>query len=187
MRQMDNLPALDEDDEEGKTPAPAIKGQGNYMTTGCAARIKAEIKDLLYVQRPDMVKTVTWAASNGDRSENADYHYGKKRLREIDRRIRYLTQRMDAAIIIDPVQQHHVAGEKVLFGSTVTVENEAGAEKVLSIVGVDEIDPARGRISWVSPIGRALLGAFVGDTVVVQVPSGEDELEVVAVEYLPLD
>ncbi len=186
MRTMDNLPALDDDDDDATT-APAIKGHGNYMTTGCAVRIKAEIKDLLYVQRPDMVKTVTWAASNGDRSENADYHYGKKRLRAIDGRLRYLTKRMDAAIIIDPVQQQQVAGEKVFFGCTVTVENEAGTEKVLSIVGEDEIDPARGRISWVSPIGRALLGAFVGDTVVVKVPSGEDELEVVAVEYLPLD
>ncbi|MDY0190952.1 MAG: transcription elongation factor GreB [Desulfuromonas sp.] len=184
---MNNTPSLDEDEEDSATAVPAIKGQGNYMTTGCAVRIKAEIKDLLYVQRPDMVKTVAWAASNGDRSENADYHYGKKRLREIDRRIRYLTQRMDAAIIIDPVKQQQVAGEKVLFGCTVTVENESGAEKVLSIVGVDEIDPARGRISWVSPIGRALLGAYVGDTVVVKVPNGEDELEVVAVEYLPLD
>lgn len=187
MKQTDNNQICDDDDDDGAAPAPAIKGQGNYMTTGCAARIKAQIKDLLYVQRPDMVKTVSWAASNGDRSENADYHYGKKRLREIDRRIRYLTQRMDAAIIIDPVQQRQVAGDKVLFGCTVTVENGAGDEKVLSIVGVDEIDPARGRISWVSPIGRALLGAYVGDSVTVQVPHGEDELEVVAVEYLPLD
>lgn len=185
MGQNDNL--LPDDEDEGGSAAPAIKAHGNYMTSACAARIKAEIKDLLYVQRPDMVKTVAWAASNGDRSENADYHYGKKRLRQIDGRIRYLTKRMDAAIIIDPVQQRQVAGDKVLFGCTVTVENEEGEEKVLSIVGVDEIDPARGRISWVSPVGRALLGAHPGDVVVVQVPSGEEELEIISVEYLPLD
>jgi len=184
---MDNLPPSDDDEEDGSTAAPVIKGEGNYMTVGCAERIKAEIKDLLYVQRPDMVKTVAWAASNGDRSENADYHYGKKRLRQIDGRIRYLTKRMDAAIIIDPVQQKSVAADKVLFGCTVTVENSAGDEKVLSIVGVDEIDPARGRISWVSPMGRALLGAYEGDSVVVRLPNGEDEWEIVTVDYLPLD
>ena len=179
----------DDDSGAGKSRSvkPAIQGQGNYMTTNCAARLKAEIKDLLYVQRPDMVKTVAWAASNGDRSENADYHYGKKRLRQIDGRLRYLTQRMDAAIIIDPVQQQQVAGDKVLFGCTVSVENEDGIEKVLSIVGVDEIDPARGRISWVSPVGRALLGAYAGDVVTVKVPNGEEELEVISVAYLPLD
>jgi transcription elongation factor GreB len=195
-RLKNNLPTdddelyADEDDSstgESRPAKPAIQGQGNYMTTSCAARLKAEIKDLLYVQRPDMVKTVAWAASNGDRSENADYHYGKKRLRQIDGRLRYLTQRMDAAIIIDPVQQLQVAGDKVLFGCTVSVENEDGVEKVLSIVGVDEIDPARGRISWVSPVGRALLGAYAGDVVTVQVPNGEEELEVLSVAYLPLD
>ncbi|MEA3464770.1 MAG: transcription elongation factor GreB [Thermodesulfobacteriota bacterium] len=176
---------FEEDDEQ--ISIPAIKGQGNYMTTGCAERIKAEIKDLLYVKRPEMVKTVAWAASNGDRSENADYHYGKKRLREIDRRIRYLTQRMDAAVIINPVDQRKVAGDKVLFSCTVTVENEEGTRKVLSIVGVDEIDPFGGRISWVSPIGQALLGSYEGDVVSVRTPGGEDELEIVQVEYLPLE
>ncbi|MCD6527259.1 MAG: transcription elongation factor GreB [Desulfuromonas sp.] len=185
MCPIDNPSTFDDDDDQpGK---PAIQGHGNYMTTGCAERIKAEIKDLLYVQRPDMVKTVAWAASNGDRSENADYHYGKKRLRQIDGRIHYLTKRMDAAVIIDPVGQRKVAGDKVLFGCTVTVENEQGEEKILSIVGVDEIDPALGRISWVSPIGRALLGVHEGDVITFKTPGGEEELEIVKVEYLPLD
>lgn len=176
-----------DDDEEEQSPAPAIKGQGNYMTVSCAERIKAEIKDLLYVQRPEMVKTVTWAASNGDRSENADYHYGKKRLRQIDGRIRYLTKRMDAAVIINPVAQQAVAGDKVLFGCTVTIENEQGVEKVLSIVGVDEIDTSRGRISWVSPVGQALLGAYEGDEIIVRTPGGDEEYEITQVTYLPLD
>ncbi|MBN2645999.1 MAG: transcription elongation factor GreB [Desulfuromonadaceae bacterium] len=173
--------------EDDATPQRVINAQGNYMTSGCAERIKAEIKDLLYVQRPDMVKTVAWAASNGDRSENADYQYGKRRLRQIDSRIRYLTKRMDAAIVIDPVKQKETAGDRVLFGCTVTVENEDGEEKVLSIVGVDEIDPSCGRISWVSPVGRALLGAHEGDVVLVRSPRGDEELEIVAVDYLPLD
>lgn len=181
----DEFGELCEDDDQGSTPA--IKGQGNYMTIGCADRIKAEIKDLLYVKRPEMVKTVAWAASNGDRSENADYHYGKKRLRQIDGRIHYLTKRMDSAVIIDPVSQLQIAGDKVLFACTVTVENEEGVQKVLSIVGVDEIDLSRGRISWVSPIGQALLGSYEGDVVSVKTPGGEDELEIVQVEYLPLD
>ena len=188
MSQIDTLAPFDDGgDDDEQISAPVIKGQGNYMTNGCAEQIKAEIKDLLYVKRPEMVKTVAWAASNGDRSENADYHYGKKRLREIDRRIRYLTQRMDAAVIIDPVDQRQIAGDKVLFACTVTVENEEGVQKVLSIVGVDEIDPSRGRISWVSPIGQALLGSHEGDVVSVKTPGGEDELEIVLVEYLPLN
>lgn len=158
-----------------------------YMTPGCAERMKAELKDLLYVLRPDMVKTVTWAASNGDRSENADYHYGKKRLRQIDGRIRFLQKRLEAADIIDPVEQKKLAGERVLFGCTVTVENEAGEEKTFSIVGVDEIDLPKGRISWVSPIGKALLGATEGDSITFGTPGGVEELEIVQVEYAPID
>ncbi|OEU72173.1 MAG: transcription elongation factor GreB [Desulfuromonadales bacterium C00003068] len=185
-----NLPSTDDwsdEDEEEQSGPPAIKGQGNYMTIVCAERIKAEIKDLLYVKRPEMVKTVTWAASNGDRSENADYHYGKKRLRQIDGRIRYLTKRMDSAVIIDPVAQQAVAGDKVLFGCTVTIENEEGEQKVVSIVGVDEIDTNCGRISWVSPVGQALLGAYEGDEIVVRTPGGDEEYEITQVAYLPLD
>ncbi len=157
------------------------------MTPACARRIKAEIHDLLRVQRPQMVETVAWAASNGDRSENADYHYGKKRLREIDRRIRYLSGLMDAAVIVDPLEQGERAGDKVLFGCTVTVADAAGRERTVSIVGCDEIDPERGRISWQSPLGRALLGRHLDDEVVVNTPAGREELEIVAVAYLPLD
>lgn len=158
-----------------------------YITPGGAARLKAELKDLLYTLRPEMVNTVAWAASNGDRSENADYHYGKKRLRQIDGRIRFLQKRLEQAEIVDPLQQKKIAGERVLFGSTVTIENEAGQEKVFSIVGVDEIDLPKGRISWVSPIGKALLGATVGDLVTFKAPGGVEELEIVQVEYKSLD
>lgn len=158
-----------------------------YMTTGCAARMKAELKDLLYVQRPEMVNTVAWAASNGDRSENADYQYGKRRLRQIDGRIRFLQKRLQGAEVVDPLEQRRVAGDRVLFGCTVTVENEAGEEKVYSIVGVDEIDLPKGRLSWVSPIGRALLGRSEGDMVTFRSPGGVEELEIVKVEYRALD
>ncbi len=162
------------------------QNQRNYMTTGCAVRMKAELKDLLYVKRPEMVNTVAWAASNGDRSENADYHYGKKRLRQIDGRIRFLQKRLDAAEIVDPVAQQKIAGDRALFGCTVTVENEAAEEKVYSIVGVDEIDLSNGRISWVSPIGKALLGRSEGDLVSFKTPGGVEELEIVKVEYKAL-
>jgi len=157
------------------------------MTPGCAERLKAELKDLLYKQRPEMVETVAWAASNGDRSENADYHYGKKRLRQIDGRIRFLQQRLEAAEIIDPVAQKEIAGERILFGCTVTVENEEGIEKSFSIVGVDEIDLAKGRISWVSPLGKALLGNSEGDLINFKSPGGVEELEITRVEYKAID
>ena len=158
-----------------------------YMTPACADRFRAELKDLLYTQRPQMVETVAWAASNGDRSENADYHYGKRKLRQIDGRIRFIQKRLEHADIVDPLEQKKRAGERVLFGCTVTVENEAGEEKTVSIVGVDEIDLAKGRISWVCPFAKALLGASVGDTVTLRTPGGVDELEIVQVEYLPID
>jgi len=158
-----------------------------YMTPGCAEKLKAELKDLLYKQRPEMVDTVAWAASNGDRSENADYHYGKKRLRQIDGRIRFLQGRLDAAEIVDPLRQGELAGERVLFGVTVTVENEDGDERTVSIVGEDEIDLNKGRISWVSPLGRALLGNSAGDLIQFKSPRGVEELEIIKVEYLSLD
>jgi len=159
----------------------------NYMTPGCAERLKAEFKHLLYTERPEMVNTVAWAASNGDRSENGDYLYGKKRLREIDRRIRFLTKRIESARIIDPVGQQKVAAGRVLFGCTVTIENEEGDEKTYSIVGEDEIDLARGRLSWVSPIAKALLGAREGDVISFRAPGGVQELEILRVEYRALD
>jgi transcription elongation factor GreB len=157
------------------------------MTPGCAERLRAELKQLLYQTRPEMVETVAWAAANGDRSENADYHYGKKRLREIDRRIRFLTRQLDTAVIVDPLEQKLQAGQRVRFGATVTVENSAGEEKVLQIVGVDEIDTVRGRISWSSPVARALLKAAEGDVVTVVTPGGPEELEIIKVEYRALE
>ena len=158
-----------------------------YMTPGCAERFKAELKDLLYRQRPEMVETVAWAASNGDRSENADYHYGKRKLRQIDGRIHFIQKRLEHADIVDPLQQKQRAGDRVLFGCTVTIENEAGEEKTFSIVGVDEIDLLKGRVSWISPIGKALLGASAGDAVTFKTPGGVEELEIVQVEYMPID
>jgi len=157
-----------------------------YMTPGCAARMRAELKELLYRMRPEMVKTAAWAASNGDRSENADYHYAKKALRRFDGRIRFLTRRLEAATVVDPVEQQQIADGRVLFGCTVTVADEQGEEKTLSIVGVDEYDPARGHVSWTSPIGRALLGSREGDLVVFSTPGGKSEVEVVKVEYKAL-
>ena len=136
-----------------------------YLTPACAQRLRAELKETLYQLRPEMVKTVTWAASNGDRSENADYHYAKRTLRQYDGRIRFLTKRLQDATIVDPVEQQKIANGRVLFGGTVTVENEAGEEKIYSIVGTDEFDASHGYVSWVSPIGRALLGSSVGKLV----------------------
>lgn len=127
-----------------------------------------------------MVETIAWAASNGDRSENADYIYGKRRLREIDKRIRFLEGRIDSAQVVDPKEQQ---GKIILFGATVVVEDEKGASKTLQIVGVDEIDVQAGKISWQSPIGRALLRAKEGDAVVVNTPRGEDELQIIEVKY----
>ncbi len=154
-----------------------------YLTPGGARRLRAELKEILYKLRPEMVKTAAWAAGNGDRSENADYHYAKRKLRQYDGRIRFLTKRLEDATIVDPVEQQKIANGRVLFGSTITVENEAGDEKVYTIVGADELDASRGYISWVSPIGRALLGAEIGDMVSFMTPGGLTELEIIAVEY----
>ncbi len=158
-----------------------------YMTPACALRLRAELKETLYQLRPEMVKTAAWAASNGDRSENADYHYAKKCLRKYDGRIRFLTKCLEDATIVDPVEQQKIANGRVLFGSTVTVENEEGEEKVFSIVGADEFDGSRGYVSWKSPIGRALLGSSEGDMVSFATPGGQTELEIIKVEYKALD
>jgi transcription elongation factor GreB len=157
-----------------------------YLTPGCARKLRAELKEILYQLRPEMVKTAAWAASNGDRSENADYHYAKRKLRQFDGRIRFLTKRLEDATIVDPVEQQKIARGRVLFGATVTVETGAEEEKVFRIVGTDELDAARGYVSWVSPIGRALLGAEVGDLVTFMTPGGLTELEITGVEYKPL-
>jgi transcription elongation factor GreB len=158
-----------------------------YMTPACALRLRAELKELLYKLRPEMVNTAAWAASNGDRSENADYQYAKRRLRQYDGRIRFLSKRLENATIVDPVGQGKIANGRVLFGATVTVVNGEGEEKVYSIVGEDEFDPARGYLSWKSPVGRALLGKREGDEVVFTTPGGRVELEIVEVEYRALD
>jgi transcription elongation factor GreB len=178
--------AFEEDDApEDASPLPA--GARNYMTPGGFARLKDELDRLVTNERPELVATVSWAAGNGDRSENGDYIYGKKRLREIDRRIRFLIRRLDNAEVVDPVaRRDEDAEDQVFFGATVTVRNAAREERTVSIVGVDEIDTARGYISWVSPMARALLKAREGDTVVLRTPGGVEDLEVMTVCYAPL-
>jgi transcription elongation factor GreB len=175
----------DDDDVEGVSPLPA--GARNYMTPGGFARLSGELERLVQKERPELVATVAWAASNGDRSENGDYIYGKKRLREIDRRIRFLIKRLDAADVVDPAapRDEELAGQ-VFFGATVRVRNSRGEERALSIVGIDEIDTARGYVSWVSPMARALLKAREGDTVTLRTPVGAEDIEIVEVRYEPL-
>jgi transcription elongation factor GreB len=176
-----------DDDDELETSSPLPTGARNYMTPGGFARLKAELEHLVQKERPALVATVAWAASNGDRSENGDYIYGKKRLREIDRRIRFLIRRLDAAEVVDPLaRRDDDAADQVFFGATVTVADARGDERTISIVGVDEIDTARGYVSWVSPIARALLKAREGDTVQLRTPGGIEELDVVVVRYAPL-
>lgn len=153
----------------------------NYITPAGSEKLKVELKKLLYEERPALVKVISWAASNGDRSENGDYIYGKRRLREIDRRIRFLTKRLESAEVIDPAQQNP---GRVLFGATVKVVDEEGIERTFKIVGQDEIDAKRGHVSWVSPIAKALLNARVGDAVQLKTPKGEEELEVIQIAYL---
>jgi transcription elongation factor GreB len=155
----------------------------NYITPQGAERLKSELKQLLYTARPELVKTIAWAASNGDRSENGDYIYGKRKLREIDRRIRFLTKRLDAAEVVNPENQK---SEKILFGATVTVEDEDAKRRTYVIVGVDEIDAGRGYVSWHSPVAKALLGNKQGDVVTLRSPKGEEELEIIKVEYRAL-
>jgi transcription elongation factor GreB len=177
----------DQDDDDLETASPLPTGARNYMTPGGFARMKAELEHLVQKERPQLVATVAWAAGNGDRSENGDYIYGKKRLREIDRRIRFLIRRLDAAEVVDPcARREDDSADQVFFGATVTVRDVRGGERTISIVGVDEIDTARGYVSWISPIARALIKAREGDSVVLRTPSGSEELDVVAVRYLPL-
>jgi transcription elongation factor GreB len=152
----------------------------NYITPEGARRLSDELLRLRTVERPKTVQEVKDAAAQGDRSENAEYIYGKKRLREIDRRLNFLAKRLDNAVLVDPKEQR---GDKVFFGATVEVEDEAGTRSTYVIVGEDETDSARGRISWRSPVGRALLGKKAGDVVLVRRPAGETEIEVVAVRY----
>ena len=175
------------DDGDVIEPSPLPPGARNYMTPGGFARMRRELDTLLSKERPDLVATVAWAAGNGDRSENGDYIYGKKRLREIDRRIRFLVRRLDNAEVVDPAMpRDDDASSRVYFGATVTVADVNGGERTLSIVGIDEIDTARGYISWISPMARALLKAREGDRVSVHTPGGIEELDVVDVRYVSL-
>ncbi|MGZ5251555.1 MAG: transcription elongation factor GreB, partial [Caldimonas sp.] len=161
----------DDGDDEDDLPAPALPaGAKNYLTPAGYRRLRAELMQLLDDERPKVVETVSWAAKNGDRSENGDYLYGKKRLREIDRRIRFLTKRLDVAEVADPALHH--GNEQIFFGATVTYANARGEEKTVRITGVDEADSLRGDVSWVSPIARALIKARVGDEVQLQTPGG---------------
>ena len=173
----------DSDDAGEELPAhrpEIVPGQKNYITPAGYARLKGELKGLVERERPEVVRTVSWAASNGDRSENGDYIYGKRRLREIDRRIRHLMKRLEIADVVD--RRVSDPGQ-VFFGATVTYADSSGAERTVTIVGTDEVDPASGRISWVSPAAKALLKARVGDAVTLQTPAGPEELEIVAVSY----
>lgn len=172
-----------DDDAEFEPSQPA--GVKNYITPQGHARMKAEFLQLMDVERPEMVATVSWAAKNGDRSENGDYLYGKKRLREIDRRIRFLTKRLDMAEVIDPATREGT--DQIFFGATVTLLDDRRQEHTYSIVGMDEIDLARGRVSWISPIAKALMKAREGDVVKLQTPGGERELEIIEVIYKALE
>lgn len=171
-------------DDVDEAQAAAIPGGKNYITPAGAARLRAEFRRLKYDERPEVTKTVTWAAGNGDRSENGDYLYGKKRLREIDKRLRFLAKRLEMAEVVDPLLVQSTA---VQFGATVTVRYEDGRDRCFSIVGVDEVDVERGRISWQSPLARALLKAQAGDVVLFRAPGGMQELELIAVEYRALE
>lgn len=177
--------AEDDDLEPGAAPIPA--GAKNYITPGGFKRLKDELSWLLDRERPAVTAAVSWAAKNGDRSENADYQYGKKRLREIDRRLRFLTKRLDAAEVVDPTTPRDPElADRVFFGATVTYANAAGDEKTITIVGIDELDLKRGYITWISPLARALMKAREGDAVVLHAPGGREELEIVEVRYLPV-
>jgi len=176
-----------EDDADIESVSPLPVGARNYVTPGGFARLSAELEHLVQKERPALVATVAWAAGNGDRSENGDYIYGKKRLREIDRRVRFVIKRLDAAEVVDPAApRDDEAAAQVFFGATVTVRNARGEPRTVSIVGVDEIDTARGYISWVSPMARALLKAREGDKVTLRTPGGAEELDVEEVRYVPL-
>lgn len=173
-----------EDDADDAPPGPAPAPAKNYISPAGEARLRAELKRLVELERPEVVRTVAWAASNGDRSENADYIYGKRRLREIDRRVRFLIKRLEAAEVVDSAGRD---ADQVFFGATVTVRSGDGAERTVTIVGIDEVDAAKRHVSWISPIARALLKARLGDVVTLRSPGGVEELEVVAVEYRPID
>lgn len=178
-REPDNPPDDEDDDLPGLPALPA--GARNYITPAGYRRLRAELMSLLDVERPKVVETVSWAAKNGDRSENGDYLYGKKRLREIDRRIRFLTRRLDIAEVADPALHH--GNDQVFFGATVTYANARGEERTVTIKGIDEADSLAGEVSWISPIARAMLRAREGDEVPLVTPTGVERIELLVVRY----
>ena len=175
-------PACDtEDDADSGGLPPLPPGGRNYITPAGYARLRSELFDLIDNQRPKIVETVHWAASNGDRSENGDYIYGKKRLREIDRRIRFLTQRIEIAAVSDP--SLHFGSDQIFFGATVTYVDSEDQERTVTILGIDEADSAQQQVSWISPVARTLLKARVGDALTLVTPKGPHDIEVLRVQY----
>ena len=171
-----------EQDDDEDIDLPALpQGTRNYITPAGYARLRAELLDLIDNERPEVVEVVHWAASNGDRSENGDYLYGKKRLREIDRRIRFLTKRLEIAEVADPSVHH--GRDQVFFGATVTYAEADGTERTVTIMGIDEADSLQGQVSWVSPIARTLLKSHIGDALKLVTPSGVLDIEVLDVQY----
>lgn len=175
----------EDDDELIPTMQQLPRSSKNYITPGGWQRLKTELYDLVQKERPKMVDVVNWAASNGDRSENGDYIYGKRRLREIDRRIRFLTKRLEIAEVVDPEMREMT--DQIFFGATVTIQRGDGCKQTVSIVGVDELDPSRGHISWISPIARVLLKAHEGDIVIFNGPDGREEIEIIEVAYRKIE
>jgi transcription elongation factor GreB len=171
----------DADDELPDEPVPLPAGAKNYITPDGFHRLQDEVKHLQRSERPRIVEIVSWAAGNGDRSENGDYIYGKQRLREIDRRLRFLAKRLEIAEVVDPARQKNL--DRVFFGATVTYANRAGDERTITIVGIDEVDADNGRVSWISPIARALIKAQEGDVVELRTPHGVEAIEVVEIRY----
>ena len=179
---MTNQANTNDDDDDGDNSAPPIPaGSKNYMTPQGHLRMKTELLKLIDVERPEVVQIVSWAASNGDRSENGDYIYGKRRLRQIDGRIRFLTKRLDLAEVVDPSVHH--GSDQIFFGATVRYETQSGEEQTVTILGIDELDPLNGKISWISPVARALTKAREGDTVILKTPGGLEELLILEVTY----
>jgi transcription elongation factor GreB len=176
-KENDDAPEIDEPDE----PDPLPAGLKNYMTPRGFEAMREELKHLRRVERPKVVEIVSWAAGNGDRSENGDYIYGKKRLREIDRRMRYISKRLEIAEVVDPARQTN--RDQVFFGATVTYADEADTEHTVRIVGVDEAELERGEVSWISPIARALLRAREGDMVELRAPGGAKSIEIIDIQY----
>lgn len=170
------------DDEEEIIDDALPKHVKNYMTPTGFATLQTELRALLYTERPKIVEIVSWAAGNGDRSENGDYIYGKRRLREIDRRVRYLSKRLESAEVVEPERQQHL--QQVFFGATVTYVREDDTEQTVTLVGADEADATRGKVSWQSPIAKALLKARVGDVVELRTPGGSESIEVLTIRYV---